>query len=72
MPAESVAVETVGDCVVAATTAMFKDFVPVRLFASFTCTVKAAEPAVVGVPEIAPELESVRPAGNEPVVVLQV
>lgn len=71
VPAESEVVETLGDCDAAAIT-MLSDFAPVRLFASFTCTVNAAEPAAVGVPEIAPALDSVRPAGSAPLVTLHV
>jgi hypothetical protein len=33
---------------------------------SFTLTANVAVPLAVGVPEIAPELESVRPAGSLP------
>jgi hypothetical protein len=40
---------------------------------SRACTVKEEVPAVVGVPEITPvEAFKLNPAGNEPVVILQV
>jgi hypothetical protein len=38
---------------------------------SVTLAVKLKEPAVVGVPEIVPVAESVRPAGKAPEVMLQ-
>jgi hypothetical protein len=38
--------------------------VDLTLSASFTCTVKLNVPNAVGVPEIAPALLSVKPAGN--------
>lgn len=69
VPVASEEVETDGGCA-AAVTAMLSAFVAVMLFASFTCTVKEAVPAAVGVPEMAPALESVNPAGNAPVVIL--
>ena len=47
-------------------------FVAVVLAESFTCTVKFAVPAAVGVPEIVPAGASVRPSGSFPAVVLQV
>ncbi len=39
---------------------------------SFTCTVKVQDPALDGVPLIAPEEASESPAGSEPEVTLQV
>jgi hypothetical protein len=39
------------------------------LLESVTCTVKAKVPAAVGVPEIAPALLSVRPAGSAPALI---
>ena len=44
----------------------------VSRLASVTWTVKLLVPAVVGVPEIAPEEDSVRPAGRAPVARAQV
>jgi hypothetical protein len=38
---------------------------------SVTFTVKVEEPAVVGVPEIVPVVESVKPAGKDPELMLQ-
>src|SRR5690348_15805578 len=71
VPAESEAVEMRADSHGAAMN-MVTDFAPVRLFECLCYTVNAAEPAVVGVPEIAPALESVRPAGSAPLVTLHV
>jgi len=45
---------------------MLRAFVAVAFTASFTCTVKDAVAAVVGVPEIAPAVESVKPTGSVP------
>ncbi len=56
----------------AAPTTMLSAFVPVRLFASFTWTVKEDVAAVVGVPETTPAAESVKPAGSVPVLKLHV
>jgi hypothetical protein len=39
---------------------------------SVTLTVKLEDPDAVGVPEIVPPAESVKPAGNEPEEMLQV
>src|SRR3954453_1748097 len=39
---------------------------PVQVFASVAVTVKVNEPVVVGVPLMAPPLESARPGGNVP------
>jgi hypothetical protein len=38
---------------------------------SVTFTVKVVEPAVVGVPEIVPLVERVKPAGKDPELMLQ-
>jgi hypothetical protein len=38
---------------------------------SVTFTVKVEEPAVVGVPEIVPLVERVKPAGKDPELMLQ-
>src|SRR6476646_6264706 len=45
---------------------MLKAFVAVAFAASFACTVNEAVPAAVGVPEIAPAEERVKPAGSAP------
>jgi hypothetical protein len=50
-------------------TVMLSDCVAVAFELSFTCTVKFAVPAVVGVPLIVPLAASDRPAGSEPRVV---
>jgi len=50
----------------AAATTMLSDLVAVALAASLTCSVNEAVPAAVGVPEIAPAEESVKPAGSVP------
>ena len=52
-------------------TTILKAFDPVWLFVSFTCAVKDAVPAAVGVPEIAPPEDNVKPAGRVPLVRLQ-
>jgi hypothetical protein len=39
---------------------------------SVTLTMKFEVPVAVGVPEIVPEAESVRPAGREPELIVQV
>src|SRR5215831_7720438 len=51
---------------------MLRAWVAVALALSFTCTVKFAVPAVVGVPVMAPFAARVSPAGNAPVVIDQV
>jgi hypothetical protein len=43
-----------------------RDWVAMADAASFTWTVKESVPSVVGVPEINPALDSVRPAGRLP------
>lgn len=50
-------------------TVMLKDVVadPAGDELSVTCMPKVEDPAVVGVPEITPEVDSVRPAGSVPV-----
>jgi hypothetical protein len=45
---------------------MLSALVAAALAASLTCTVNEAVPAAVGVPEIAPAEESVKPAGSVP------
>ena len=51
---------------------MLKALVEVWLPESATCTVKFAVPAVVGVPVMAPVLDSDSPAGKLPVLMDQV
>ena len=64
MPPGRLDVVTVG-AEVAALIVMERLAVPVRL-ALVTCTVNDAVSAVVGVPEIAPALDRLSPAGNAP------
>ena len=65
-------VVTKGGCAVVATK-ILSAWVAVLLAASFTCTVKEAVPAVVGVPEITPvDAAKLSPAGSAPVLTLQV
>ena len=72
VPPGSDVVVTNGGWAVAATT-ILSAFVAGLFAASFTCTVNDAVPNVVGVPLICPvELFSVRPAGKEPEVIVQV
>ena len=51
----------------AALTVIRNDLVPDRLAASVTFAVKSNGPAVVGVPEIAPAPDNVKPGGKVPV-----
>ena len=56
----------------AALTVIRNDLVPDRLAASVTFAVKSNGPAVVGVPEIAPAPDKVKPGGKVPVATDQV
>ena len=51
---------------------MLKAFVAVALELSFTCTVKLAVPAVVGLPLMPPFALRDKPSGSEPAVMDQV
>jgi len=60
--------------VTAVATVRLSDFVAVcgvGVVASVTLAVKLKEPEAVGVPEMAPAEESVRPAGKAPELMLQ-
>jgi hypothetical protein len=59
--------------VAAAVTVILKTLVavPAGLAESLTLTVKLKVPVAVGVPEIAPVLVKLRPAGKEPLVIDQ-